>query len=56
MEINMAENVTPFLVRLTQDNVTRLNKGKVALRESKASIINKAIEHYLADKINAPHR
>lgn len=48
----MAENVKPFLVRLTLENVTRLNKGKVALREPKATIINKAIEHYLKDKIN----
>lgn len=48
----MAENVKPFLVRLTLDNVTRLNKGKVKLREPKATIINKAIEFYLKDKIN----
>lgn len=51
-ENEMAENVKPFLVRLTLENVTRLNKGKVALREPKATIINKAIEHYLKDKIN----
>jgi len=49
----MTENVKPFLVRLTVDNVDRLNKAKDEMELPKATIINKAIEEYLTKDLTS---
>jgi|DEB0MinimDraft_3_1074331.scaffolds.fasta_scaffold214670_2 predicted DNA-binding protein len=49
----MTENVKPFLVRLTTENVDRLNKAKEDMELPKATIINQAIEEYLTKDLNS---
>lgn len=49
----MTENVKPFLVRLTLENVDRLTKAKDEMDMPKATIINKAIEEYLTKDLHS---